>query len=152
MPYLIGRVLPMGCGCLVKYSIYTDANAIQEGFPDSPFNLKKDIKDIDTEDLNVIFETIPNMLKAHGINSPPSIAREYLTEDRRVAWLKIRIEDEVRKKGKSNGYRCIALVDISNCRIFPLHLYRHSHGESDNISKAASNQLRKIVDEYNSNI
>lgn len=47
---------------------------------------------------------------------------------------KIRVLDVARDAGKSNGYRCIVLVDYVNNAVFLLHLYRHGHGESDNIT------------------
>ena len=53
-----------------------------------------------------------------------------------------------RDAGKSNGYRCIMLVDTLNRHAFLLHIYRHGHGEDKNIDKKSENQLKKLVDEY----
>ena len=49
---------------------------------------------------------------------------------------------------KSNGYRCIVLVDYVHSSAFLLHIYRHAHGEAENISRSDRNQLDGLVDEY----
>ena len=72
----------------------------------------------------------------------------FIEKERKAAWVKIRIEDVQRDAGKSNGYRCIVLVDMMNRHAFLLHLYRHSHGERDNISSREENKLKKLVNDY----
>ena len=56
--------------------------------------------------------------------------------------------DVARLSGKSHGYRCIALFDTDKKFVFLLHVYRHGHGEDQNISKKERNMLRNLVDQY----
>ena len=113
----------------------------------SPFNLKKDLKSISEEELCSICEEIGNEL-IYGVNHPPTVALLYRGDSQKTSCVKIRTMDIKRNKGKSSGYRCIALVDAKMNSAFLLHLYRHGHGEDKNISKSEMNQLKKLVDEY----
>ena len=40
------------------------------------------------------------------------------------------------------------LVDYVHSSAFLLHIYRHAHGEAENISRSDRNQLDGLVDEY----
>ena len=137
-----------------KFKVYCNPEEMEELCALSPFNLKKDlknlkkdIKDFDDEELNRILEEIANELY-YGINRPPSSVALYWHLSRKAAYAKIKTVDIVRDSGKSNGYRCIVLIDVIHYSAFVLHLYRHSHGEKDNISHAEQNQMKKLVDEY----
>ena len=94
-----------------------------------------------------IAEELGNEIHA-GIERPPTTTALYWGKGRKATYAKIRVLDVVRDAGKSNGYRCIVLVDYVNNAAFLLHLYRHEHGEKDNISRSDKNTLRKLVDEY----
>ena len=113
----------------------------------SPFSLKRDLKQLQNEEIDKIAEELANELH-RGIPRPPTVASGFVTQDRRVAWVKVRIDDLGRKKGKSNGYRCISLVDLYHRHAFILHIYRHGRGEDKDISDAAQNQLKDMVKQY----
>ena len=120
---------------------------MQELLQKTPFNLKKDLKDMSDELIQEIAEEIANELQ-QGIDHPPSIVAPFVDKERKAAWVKVRIVDVQRESGKSNGYRCIALVDMINRHAFLLHLYRHGHGEDKDISKKDKNKLKALVQEY----
>lgn len=130
-----------------KFSVYYNPEEISELCDKSPYNLKKDIKNIDKEELDKIAEEIGNEIHA-GIDRSPSAVALYWGRGRKATYAKIRVLDVVRDAGKSNGYRSIVLVDYVNNSAFLLHLYRHGHGEKDNISPSDKNALKKLVDEY----
>ncbi len=130
-----------------KYTVYYDPDVIDEEFDKSPFSLRKDIRHINEDEINSIVEEIANELYI-GIDRPPNTILKYINKKRSVAYVKIKVLDIKRGAGKSNGYRCIVLVDIDNNRAFLLHLYRHGHGEDRNISKKEENELKKLVEEY----
>ena len=132
----------------MDYNVVNDAQTIDEQFGSlSPFNLKKDIKEISDEQLTEIAENIANELK-YGPHGDTYNITYKSTENNKVNYSKIRCEDNARKKGKSSGYRCIVLVDNESYYGFILHIYRHSHGEDKNISKRDKNALKKLVETY----
>lgn len=113
----------------------------------SPFNLKRDIKDLSESTLNELQENIANELK-YDQDHPPVCSPVYWHSSRKAMYVKIRTVDSERNAGKSGGYRSIVLVDTERHYAFVLHIYRHSHGEDDNISKRDQNTLRRLVDAY----
>ena len=128
------------------YNVHYDPEEMEELNTLSPFNLKKDLKEISAETILYISEEIAHEL-LNGLNRPNVIAK-YWGKRNAAAWVKIKTLDVERDAGKSNGYRCIMLVDTLNRHAFLLHIYRHGHGEDKNIDKKSENQLRKLVDEY----
>ena len=134
-----------------KISVYHDPTELEELYSRTPYNLKKDLKDIDRETINQIAEEIANEIKK-GIDRPPTSVALRWGLKRKVACAKIRTVDVARDSGKSGGYRCIVLVDYVNKSAFLLHLYRHGHGEKDNIDKKSQNMLNKLVDEYTTSL
>lgn len=132
---------------IMKYIVYGDPGIIDEEFNDSPFSLKKDLKGISKEVQNKILENIANDLY-NAENGKPLIKLYVCTHCIHIFCIKLRVADEERDNGKSGGYRAIVLVNEKDYYAFLLHLYRHSHGEKDNISKQAKNRIVKIVDSY----
>lgn len=130
-----------------KFTVYCDPIGMEELCNLSPYNLKKDLKSIKNEELDQILEDVANELY-QGVDRPPASSMIYWHNQRKAGYAKIRTVDVRCDDGKSNGYRCITLVDIINHRAFVLHIYKHGKGKDDNISNAAKNQLRKLVDEY----
>lgn len=133
-----------------KFAVHYDPDSMDGIADKSPFNLKKDIKDISLQELDAIAEEIANEL-IQGYNHKPVII-EYITQPRDAAWAKIRTMDIKRGAGKSNGYRCILLLDLINEHAFLLHIYRHGHGEDKNISKKEKSHLKALVDEYSKSL
>ena len=129
----------------VHYS--PDDEAMEELLSRTPFNLKKDLKGMSDELIQEIAEEIANELH-HNIESRLNSIAGFIGKGRKAAWVKIRVVDVQRDAGKSHGYRCIALVDMFNRHAFLLHLYRHAHGERDNISDREKNKLKALVEEY----
>jgi len=132
---------------LMKYSVYMKPEGLEEIHNLSPFSLRKDLKELSDAVIYDIGEEIANELLL-GINRPPNAILGHLSARKNAAWVKIKTMDIERDAGKSNGYRCIVLVDTVNHYAFLLHIYRHSHGEDLNISKKEKNQLKKLVEEY----
>ena len=132
-----------------KFAVHCspDDEAMEELLSRTPFNLKKDLKGMSDELIQEIAEEIANDLH-HDIDRPPNLVARFIGKGRKAAWVKIRIVDVQRDAGKSHGYRCIALVDMVHRHAFLLHLYRHSHGERDNISDRDENKLKALVEEY----
>lgn len=129
------------------YNVHYDPEEMEELNTLSPFNLKKDLKEISAETILYISEEIAHEL-LNGLNRPPNVIAKYWGKRNAAVWVKIKTLDVERDAGKSNGYRCIMLVDTLNRHAFLLHIYRHGHGEDKNIDKKSENQLRKLVDEY----
>ena len=113
----------------------------------SPFQLKKDLKELSDTALADIQEHVANEL-CYGKAHPPTYANIYVHPSKKCLCAKIRTEDAERNAGKSGGYRCIVLIDNVNQCAYILHIYRHSHGERDNISQHDRNMLRALVDAY----
>ena len=132
---------------MITYRVYCDPDGMQDLCALSPFNLKKDLKNLSKDELNSILEEIGNEIR-HDLDHPPIVSPQYWSKDRSAVYSKIRVVDVARSTGKSNGYRCITLIDAKNKLAFVLHIYRHGHGEDQNISKNEKNVLRKLVDQY----
>ena len=130
-----------------KFNVYYDPDDLDCLCQYTPYNLKNDIKKIDKETLKEISEEIANELY-YGLNRPPSIAILHWGKKRQAACAKIRVVDVKRDSGKSGGYRCIVLIDNINHCVFLLHIYRHAHGESENIKKKDFNKLNVIINKY----
>lgn len=129
------------------YYIHYDPDDMDDLIKISPFNLRKDIKSLEDGEIDSIAEELANELHI-GINRSPTVSPGSFSPDRRVTWVKVRIDDIGRKKGKSNGYRCISLVDLYHRHAYILHIYRHGKGEDKDISKTAKNQLKTMVIQY----
>lgn len=132
---------------MAKFSVYYDPEGLEQLDEMSPFNLKKDLKGIEKSEIYRIAEEIGNGIY-NGVDRPPVFTVLYWGNSRKAASVKIRVLDVARNAGKSNGYRCIVLVDYINNCAFLLHVYRHGHGESENISQVKQNKLKKLVDDY----
>ncbi len=130
-----------------KFSVYYDPDDLEELCQYTPYNLKKDLKNIGKDTLTDIAEEIANEIH-QGLDRPPTAVALRWSKMRQTACAKIRIVDVKRDAGKSHGYRSIVLVDYVHHSAFLLHLYRHGHGENDNISKQDKNALDKLVDMY----
>ena len=131
----------------MKYEIVIDPMTIEKELSLSPYNLKKDMKDINNNDEKAIVSG----LRYELINGPGrgSYAICYKCKrDIRIHYAKIRVPDEKRNRGKSGGYRVISLIDSDIQYCFVLHIYRHAHGEDNDISKNDKNSLEKLVEEY----
>ena len=137
--------------CLNKISVYCDPAGLEELHSRTPYNLRKDLKDIDDDTIAQIAEELGNEIK-EGLNRPPTAVALRWGKNRKAACAKIRTVDVARDSGKSGGYRCIVLVDYVNNSAFLLHLYRHGHGENDNIDRKSRNMLDKLVDEYSASL
>ena len=129
------------------FRVYYDPDQTEELWRRSPYNLRRDLKGISESELCRIAQEIGDELR-NGAFDRPSAAWLYWGGQRKAAYAKIRVVDVSRSKGKSSGYRCIVLVDFVNNSAYMLHLYRHGHGENDNITKSDSNKLKGLVDEY----
>ena len=130
----------------MKYSIVCDAEIIDEQFHGlSPFNLKNDVKNINEAQLNHIAENIANEL-VYGPHGKTNVVIYKSKVSFKVNYSKIRCEDNVKKKGKSGGFRCIVLVD--NIIHYGIILHIYSHSETDDISKKEENCLKKLVEAY----
>ena len=121
------------------FRVYYDPATLEELCRRTPYNLKKDLKNIDEELANEIYL---------GLDRPPTAVSLHWGRKRQATCAKIRVVDVRRDAGKSNGYRCIVLVDYVHSSAFLLHIYRHAHGEAENISRSDRNQLDGLVDEY----
>lgn len=133
----------------VEYSVSIDLRETQNQFGKfSPYNVLKDVKEhkISRSMLEYIAEDIADELKrGWGRSACEAI---YWGELRMANYSKIRVGDRERNTGGSNGYRCIVLVDKINNFAFILHIYRHGHGEAENISAKDKNKLKTLVDKY----
>lgn len=122
-----------------------DAEVIEEVFKTSPYNLKNDIRDLTETQIKKI-ETAVGEEIMHGFGRNECALLYKIGTKLFVGYAKIRCGDEKRNVGKSNGYRCIVIVDKYNNCAFILHVY--THAKKDNLSHKEKNSLRKIVDEY----
>lgn len=130
-----------------KYSIIIDPDFIENEIRISPYNLRKDLKDISIEAYREIGSNILNELIL-GPGRPSNSICYRCKNNICIYYSKIRIKDLERNKGKSGGYRIISLVDEEDLFCFVLHIYRHAHGEDNDISKNDKNKLERIVEEY----
>lgn len=132
----------------MQYKVYANGDDIWRVFgSDSPFNLKSDEKSMRGDEIRRIEKEIADILESRSLGeSFKSMRYSSLTRDIMLA--KIRVSDPMRNKGKSNGYRCIVLVDRCNYLGFVLHIYRHGHGEDKNISQSEKNSVNKLLEQY----
>jgi len=136
---------------LLEYNVHYDPDEMDELNDLSPFNLKKDLKNISENERQLIAEEIANEL-IKGIHRPPNTIVRYWARLRNAAWVKIKTMDVGRDTGKSNGYRCVILADTINNHAFLLHVYRHGHGEDMDIDRKSENKLKKLVEEYSNSL
>ena len=128
-------------------TIIVDIEAIDLAFgEDSPFNLKRDAKkhNLDEEDLETIGKDIADEIK-HGFGRP-ACAAMFWTKTGKGNYSKIRVGDEERNCGKSNGYRCVVLWDSIAKKGFLLHIFEHKN--KDNLTHAEKNKLKTLVEQY----
>lgn len=134
-----------------KYSVFYEPDDTETLWSKTPFNYKKDVKNISHEKLLSLSEELGNAIH-YGINRPPASSAVYWGKKRLVALSKVRLNDENSDNGKSGGYRCIALIDLCNNAIFVLHIYKHNKEEDRSVNKELSkrkkNKLKSLVDEY----
>lgn len=129
-----------------NFIVITDMKEIQTQFAScSPFNIVNDTKGINKQEIIEIAQEIADLLK-QGQYKRCVIYRH--NKNTYACIVKLRCKDNIRKKGKSNGYRCIVLVDEKRYLGIPLHIYRHGHGEDKNISQSDKNKLKSLVQEY----
>ncbi len=130
-----------------KISVYYDVEKTAELWEKTTFNLRKDLKGINDDELKEIAEEIGHVIE-NGVDRPPITSAIYWGKKRKANYAKIRVADVKHDYGKSSGYRCIVLVDcVHNCA-FLLHIYKHGQGKDDELTKEDKNKLRKLVDEY----
>ena len=117
----------------------------------SPFNLEKIIKDYikqyKIQDETQFFVLLSQELKSaykHISN------RHYIYHSHSfysVVIIKYRMSDFTQNKGKSSGFRVVALVDEINKLFYLLDLYKHSDGK-DNLTPDEKTKLKELCDEY----
>ena len=135
------------------YKVNAKGGEIQAAFGGaSPFNLKVDEKSMNRDEITRIEEEVANILHSGKASAPGFSIMRYSTKNRNIFWAKMRVADPLRNKGKSKGYRCIVLVDRCNLKAFVLHIYRHGHGEDENISSKDKNQMNELLELYASNM
>ena len=125
--------------------MYYDPEGMEDICKLSPYNLKKDLKDISEDEIQRIAEGVANELY-NGVHRPPVTSMMYWSGNRKAAYGKIRTVDVTQGDGKSNGYRCITLVDMINHCAFILHVYKH--GKNDKITQLEKNELKNLVNKY----
>ena len=135
----------------MRYSVVMDPEIIDEVLNGlSPFNLGNDIKvikkDVPQFKLEAIAEEIANEIMI-GPHNPIYVILYICKSDKNINYSKIRTGDSERKKGRSNGYRAIVLIDHNRRSAFLLHIYRHGRG-ADNLTKKEKNAVEKTVEEY----
>ena len=136
---------------LANYSVHYDPEHMQEICDRSPYNLKKEIKDISKDELHRIAEEIGHALR-QGLDRPKLTPVLHWDSLHRVGWAKIRVVDIMNDAGKSSGYRCLVLADTKNKHAFLLHIYKHGSPKDDNIDRSTKNKLNHLVDEYASSL
>ena len=94
------------------FRVYYDPAALEELCRRTPYNLKKDLKNIDEQTRQEIAEELANEIYL-GLDRPPTAVSLHWGRKRQATCAKIRVVDVRRDAGKSNGYRCIVLVDYS---------------------------------------
>lgn len=132
---------------MYTFSVYCDPKGMKELCDLSPYNLKKDLKDIEEDELNSIMVNVANELCC-GPHRPPVSSMMYWGKERKAAYGKIRVVDIKNDSGKSGGYRCVVLVDMMNYRGFILHIYKHGKKRDDDIGRDERKKLSRLVDEY----
>ena len=74
---------------MLEYSVHYDPNEMDDLNDLSPFNLKKDLKNISEDERLLIAEEIANEL-IKGIHRPPNTVVRYWAKLRNAAWVKIK--------------------------------------------------------------
>ena len=139
----------------MRYSVVVDPEVVDEVLNGlSPFNLSNDIKNIKKEvhrfSLEDIAEEVANEIMC-GPHGKTYCIIYVCKQDHNINYSKIRTDDFERKKGKSNGYRVIVLIDHNSKYAFILHIYRHGTGP-DNLSNKERNALEQVVEEYSNSL
>ena len=101
------------------FRVYYDPAALEELCRRTPYNLKKDLKNIDEQTRQEIAEELANEIYL-GLDRPPTAVSLHWGRKRQATCAKIRVVDVRRDAGKSNGYRCIVLVDYVHSSAFLL--------------------------------
>lgn len=128
------------------FQVVYDHAIIDKNFgPYSPFNLKKNLKDISESEAIEMSKAIAAELKT-GPGRPTYQVLHTSPLNIKITYAKIRCRDRSRSAGKSKGWRCIVLIDNINSIGFVLHVF--SHRDKDNISQNEHNALRRVVEEY----
>lgn len=140
-------------------SFVIDPNKLDEYFSDfshkSPFNLYKSIKSIKKE-LNIkedskLFEYL--VLELNSVYKDIR-QKDYIYHNNKcykIAIIKFRMQDDKNNRGKSSGWRVIALIDDVNSIFYLLDLYKHSKGK-DNLTIIENRMLKEMCDEYANSI
>ena len=132
-----------------------DADIIEKIFSTfnskSPFNLKKSIKSMLKEYNNLDYSDFYVRLALDLEKAYKTIKNSnYLYRSKNnfnIVILKYRMKDVNSNKGKSAGWRIIALVDEINQIFYLLDLYKHSNGK-ENLSNDEISKLKLLCDEY----
>lgn len=130
-----------------SYSVVADIAQIDEAFGDeSPFRLKSDAKnhDLCQEDLKKIAKELAEEI-INGFDRK-SCSAQYWAFNHQINYAKIRVVDMERKKGKSNGYRCVVLCDMIENEGYLLHIFNHN--DKDNLSPTEKTKLKALVNQY----
>lgn len=118
----------------------------------NPFSLKNEYKDyrkhtglkVSDDDFAVL---LASELQVAYKNVKPGDYIYHNDKQFRIAILKFRTDDFKSKKGKSSGWRVIALVDELNNYFYLLSIYSHSQGKA-NLSDIEKRKVRELCDEY----
>lgn len=138
-----------------QFSVYFDPDDYEEIWRKSPFNYKKDIKAFSDDELIKLANELADEI-LQGIERPPISAALHWSIGRKAASAKIRTVTLNQNEGKSDGYRCIVLVDYVNNAAFILHIYRHDKQTDQEVrrilQKKGKGSLKQLVDEYSSSL
>ncbi|MCQ2799795.1 MAG: hypothetical protein MJ228_03410 [Bacilli bacterium] len=130
-------------------NILVNPEIVQAAFAGStPFNLKRLAKDynLGEKDLELIGSEILD--DVHNHLKPPTLCtlfkEKYL--DAYIEIIKVRVADETSAKGKSSGYRCVALIDYNLGIGALLGIFGKKH-QSD-LPQTEKNALKKLLKDY----
>ena len=122
------------------FKIILDHDKVNEIFGDlTPFNLKKEIKQLSNEEKKFIIKYTADELCLP--EKPPS--RCILTRNNNLYIIKIRCPKLTNNKGKSYGYRIIILVDEIRCIGIILSILDKS--KSSDLSQYEKNKLKILI-------
>ena len=99
------------------FRVYYDPAALEELCRRTPYNLKKDLKNIDEQTRQEIAEELANEIYL-GLDRPPTAVSLHWGRKRQATCAKIRVVDVRRDAGKSNGYRSIMCTAVRFCCTF----------------------------------
>ncbi len=129
---------------MANYYVILDPEVNIEVFgSDTPFNLKKDIKNLQKETVERIVGEIGASLEQ---KLKVSVLYESRVNNLTVSCIKMRIIDDNNNKGKSSGFRCIVIVDEIRKWCIVLHIFKKS--DKLNISNDENNKLKKLFNKY----